>query len=287
MTESAAIVTGIDHAMILVRDLDRAAATFDRLGFTLTERGRHTRLGTANHCIMLGRDYLELLTVVEPTPENAPRAAALADREGPYAAALATDDAVAAAAALAARGLKVGAPVRFSRPVALADGTHDAKFVVTHIDASETPGASMFFCQHLTRDLVWRPEWQRHANGATGIAGVLAVAPDPAAVAARYRRLVGEGRVAIVPGRATVAFGDCAMTIVPEAAAAALSAGVAPAPAAAPVRLVGFTLRTADLAGAAALLARAGIAHTAAPGMVVVHPAAAHGAVLSFVPAAG
>src|SRR5262249_11802749 len=134
--------------MIVVRDLDRAAATYRRLGFSLTERGRHTRLGTANHCIMLQHDYLELLAVVEPTADNAPRAAALADREGPFAAALATDDAVAAATELAARGVAIGEPVRFSRPVALADGTHDAKFVVTRIDDSETPGANMFFCQH-------------------------------------------------------------------------------------------------------------------------------------------
>src|SRR5206468_11277690 len=75
------IVTGIDHAMVLVRDLDRAAASWRRLGFTLTERGRHTRLGTHNHCMMLGRDYLEILGIVEPTPDNAPRAAMLADRE--------------------------------------------------------------------------------------------------------------------------------------------------------------------------------------------------------------
>src|SRR5262249_13945316 len=158
------------------------------------------------HCMMLGHDYLEILGILEPTPENAPRAAILADREGPYAAALATDDAVAAAAALAARGVKVGEPVRFSRPVALADGTHDARFVVTHIDAGETPCAAMFFCQHLTRDVVWRPEWQRHANGATGIAGLLAAHPEPEQAAAKYRRLVGDARVSTSRERADIAF---------------------------------------------------------------------------------
>jgi len=276
------IVTGVDHALILVRDLDRAAETFRRLGFTLTERGRHTRLGTHNHCMMLGRDYLEILGIVEPTPENAPRAATLADREGPYGVALATDDAVAAAGALAARGLQVGEPIRFSRPVVLADGTHDAKFVVTHIGGNETPGAAMFFCQHLTRDVVWRPEWQRHANGATGIAGLLAMHPDPEQAAARYRRLVGDARVRAEKGRAEVAFGSCTMTIVLPGDAAAAAAGVAPAPSQETVRLVGMTIAVADLAQTAALLQREKIAHTASRESLVVHPAAAHGAVLTF-----
>src|SRR5436190_1993560 len=53
---------GLDHAVVRVKDLDRAAADFGRLGFTVTPRGRHT-LGTENHCLMFGFDYLELLWV--------------------------------------------------------------------------------------------------------------------------------------------------------------------------------------------------------------------------------
>jgi hypothetical protein len=162
----------------------------------------------------------------------------------------------------------------------LADGTHDAKFVVTHVDASETPGAAMFFCQHLTRDLVWRPEWQRHAIGATGIAGLLVVHPDPEQAAAPYRRLVGDARVRASRERADIEFGRCIMTIVPEAVAAGLCAGVAPAPSQQPIRLVGFTLTVANLADAAALLTRERIAHTATREQLVVHPAETHGVVL-------
>jgi len=55
-------LVGLDHAVIRVADLDRAAADFTRLGFTLTPRGRHS-LGTENHCMMFGFDYLELLWV--------------------------------------------------------------------------------------------------------------------------------------------------------------------------------------------------------------------------------
>ena len=53
---------GLDHAVLRVDDLDRAAADFARMGFTLAPRGRHS-LGTENHCLMFGFDYLELLWV--------------------------------------------------------------------------------------------------------------------------------------------------------------------------------------------------------------------------------
>ena len=52
-------ISGLDHAVILVRDLDAAQATYARLGLTLTPRGFHS-IGTHNHCIMFGSDYPSL-----------------------------------------------------------------------------------------------------------------------------------------------------------------------------------------------------------------------------------
>jgi catechol 2,3-dioxygenase-like lactoylglutathione lyase family enzyme len=48
-------ILGIDHVVILARDLEHARQTYARLGFTLTPRGYHT-LGSQNHCIMFERD---------------------------------------------------------------------------------------------------------------------------------------------------------------------------------------------------------------------------------------
>jgi hypothetical protein len=31
---------------------------------------------------------------------------------------------------------------------------------------------SVFICQHLTRELVWRPHWQKHVNGASELLGI-------------------------------------------------------------------------------------------------------------------
>src|ERR1700761_9011596 len=56
-------VPTLDHVVVNARDqIDPAADTYRRLGFTLTPRGYHT-LGSINHLAMFGTDYLELIAV--------------------------------------------------------------------------------------------------------------------------------------------------------------------------------------------------------------------------------
>ncbi len=42
-------------------------------------------------------------------------------------------------------------------------------------------GGRVYFCQHLTPELVFRSEWQSHPNGATGLSALhlIDVAPEP------------------------------------------------------------------------------------------------------------
>lgn len=196
--------------MIAVRDLERARETWRRFGFTLTPRGYHT-LGSQNHCIMFGRDYIELLAVPRPHPALAYYAEFLTRGEGLAALALATDDAFAAHAELAAAGIGADPPLDFSRPVELADGARDAAFRIVQLPVQATPGCRAFLCQHLTRELVWRGEHQAHANGAAGIAALAVVAEDPAGAAREYARVfdvrpqpIPEGRL-ICTGSAPIA----------------------------------------------------------------------------------
>ena len=130
--------------MIAVRDLDVAAARFTALGFTLTPRGFHS-IGSQNHCIMFGSTYIELLTtpVAHPWLDYYRRFG-----EGLAAVALSTGDAEAAARELP--GAK--APMDLSRPV--EGGV--ARFRLVQIE--NVP--YVFVCQHLTPQLVWRPQWQ-------------------------------------------------------------------------------------------------------------------------------
>lgn len=180
---------GLDHVVVLVNDLDAARDTYSRIGFTLTPRGFHS-IGTQNHCLMFGNDYLELLAVEKPHPVTQYFSDFLATSEGAAAIALATDDAEAAWSSLRASGMQADAPVDFSRPVALPDGTREARFRVVQLPVDATPGARTFLCQHFTPDIVWRPEYQDHRVGVTGVAGVTVVAGDMRAAAQAYGRVV-------------------------------------------------------------------------------------------------
>jgi hypothetical protein len=61
-------VIGVDHAVVMARDLDKAAEGWRRLGFTISPRGTHSaHMGTGNYTIMLDPDYIELLGVLGPT----------------------------------------------------------------------------------------------------------------------------------------------------------------------------------------------------------------------------
>ncbi len=191
-------IVGIDHAVVLVRDLDQGAATWRRLGFTVSPRGTHSaQMGSGNYTIMLGPDYIELLGIIAETPHNAPSRGFLASRgEGIERIAFTTTDAAAGAEAIRRRGYEPIGPIDFGRPVRLPGGGEaEARFSVFQWPVEEAPGGlRIFACQHKTRDAVWIPELQKHANGARRLEAVLIVSPDPKADAEHLARLF-EGRV--------------------------------------------------------------------------------------------
>ncbi len=183
-------VLGLDHVIILVRDLDDAEARMTRLGFRPTPRGYHSaHMGTANATVMLRNGtYFETLTVVQPTPANADTRAVLALREGPAGLALKTDDAEGAAVEFMAAGIAAGDALDFARPVELPDGTRDARFTVARVRSDASPGTSLFVCQQHTPDVVWREDFLEQPNGATGLAELIGVADDLVGDRAGVRR---------------------------------------------------------------------------------------------------
>jgi len=160
----------IDHAVVAVRDLDAAAASFAKLGFSLTPRGHHS-IGSQNHCIMLASTYIELLAPIGTHPWLTHYRDFVRRGDGLAAIALRTDDADAAYRVLREQGVAATPPMDLSRPV---DGGV-ARFRLVRIEGV----ATVFVCEHQTPELVWRPEWQRHANGATEVGGVALAAERP------------------------------------------------------------------------------------------------------------
>ncbi|HYC15098.1 MAG TPA: VOC family protein [Stellaceae bacterium] len=269
---------GIDHAVIAVRDLDRAEAQFRRLGFDLTPRGHHTRLGSYNHCAMFSEDYLELIAlgaVSRPFLERF-----LAVREGLSGIAFRTRDARATNAKLRAEGFNPADPVEFGRPVKTPTRSGNARFVTTEVDTSFVHGTRVFFCQHETPELVWLPEYQRHANGVRALSA-LTLIDESGEVAATYERLLGKPAEAIADGRAIV-MGPQRLEFLTRTAAERRYPGD-PLLAFAPPYAAGLRFAVADRAKTARYLREAGIATTQGPkDALVVRSHDAVGAILEF-----
>jgi catechol 2,3-dioxygenase-like lactoylglutathione lyase family enzyme len=269
-------IAGIDHIIIAGRDLEAARLSWQRLGFTLTPRGRHIGQGTANYCIMFGRDYLELLGFVEHDEHAHRLETFLAQREGPMSVAFApARDAEVTAAALTALGLHPSAPRALGRALELPDGAVTPRFSLLNLPPEETPALDCFICGHLTPELVRRPKWLDHPNGVTGINAVHLIADDPAALASAYRRLFGDERVTtslrgveVDTGRNTLVF-----------ARPALSGTDVPPPA-----ITALELSIANRAATATYLTGAGVAFMQLPdGRLAIAPSDANGTSLLLV----
>jgi catechol 2,3-dioxygenase-like lactoylglutathione lyase family enzyme len=66
------MVSGIDHVVITVRDLETAIADYSALGFTVVRGGRHSRLNTHNALIAFGDgSYFELIAFLAPPAAGA------------------------------------------------------------------------------------------------------------------------------------------------------------------------------------------------------------------------
>jgi catechol 2,3-dioxygenase-like lactoylglutathione lyase family enzyme len=194
----------LDHVVIDVRDhIDEAVRCFSALGFQLTPRGHHT-LGSVNHLAMFATDYLELLGFGVDGVTRTEIARSPAGLNGLV---FKTADAEAVYRHAQAASLPVLPVQSFSRPVALDGATHDARFRTTRLDPSKVAMGRVYFCEHLTPELVWRAEWQAHPNGACAIARVVVATADPQRTAVLFRDLFGEDSVSERDGRQMVAAG--------------------------------------------------------------------------------
>jgi hypothetical protein len=280
-------VIGIDHAVIMVKNLDKAAENWKRLGFTVSPRGTHSpQMGSGNYTIMLDPDYIELLGVLTETEHNAPARAFLERRgEGIERIAFTAVDSAAGAEEIRARGYAPIGPTDFERPVTMPDGSLSAaKFRTFQWPTAEAPGGvRIFACQHKTRETVWIPELMKHVNGTTRLKQVVIVSPEPAKDAAHLARMIDRevrpeqnGAVAVPSGsdRADFIFltKDQLSRRYPEVSLAGLpECGGA-----------GLVLATSDLAAADKAVGSSGVRSGDA---VCVAPAAASGTLLTFVKA--
>ena len=272
----------IDHIVIDVRDrMAEGAEAWRRLGFQLTPMGKHS-LGSANHLAILGRDYLELLGTDVP-------GGALRPDIAPYPIGLnglvfRTGDAEALAATQQARGVPIGSAQAFHRPVDLPDGTRqDARFRTARLDRAAAFDGRLYWCEHLTPEHVWRPEWQSHPNGVLGVGRILLSVRDPERQAALFRRMFGADAVSIGPdGRAMLQSGEAVVEAAPHTAVAAELGEAAPDPAGRGDHMALLGLRIRSLAETASALRINGVSFIEAPGLLRIPACSAMNTTLDF-----
>ncbi|MCR9212539.1 MAG: VOC family protein [Proteobacteria bacterium] len=170
----------LDHAVINVGyEMDQAAELFAALGFQLTKRGYHS-LGSINHLMMFGSDYLELIGLPSETADKpAGRPDIAKAPAGLNGLVFKTEDATATHAHLDRLGMTKAPPKSFTRPVEIDGGEVDASFTTAHLTGGLVPGGRVYFCEHHTPDVVWREEWQQHDNGAKAITEFVIATEQP------------------------------------------------------------------------------------------------------------
>jgi catechol 2,3-dioxygenase-like lactoylglutathione lyase family enzyme len=281
-----ATLPGIDHPLVLVRDIEAARAFYARLGFTLTPVGLHP-WGTSTSLAVMRRSALELMGVYDETLIDALAAGpfrfgrhmrdALAEREGMSLVALHSHDTAADGAAMVARGIASQGPIGFRRRVKAPGHDWDEAVVSLEILLDpDLPRASHFLARQHKPELLWVPEWMRHANGAFAIAAVTYLAAEPGRLVHRLTAMFGTGAERGSGWEVTTGQGVFRVLRPdqwPEVFADT------PRPATAPNETSGVAIdvAVADLAAAGALLRDAGIATCRASGGLAVRDIASCG----------
>lgn len=291
MSAPAETGRGLDHLVLAVRDLEAAAVRYGAMGFQVGTRNRHP-WGTENRLVQFPGAFLELITVppgtaIEPTTAPAFGFAGHVDTylrlrgEGFAMLALESRDAAGDKAQFDAAGIGGFDTFFFERRGRRPDGS-DVRVAFTLAFAADEamPGAGFFTCEQHEPGNFWNPAFQRHPNGVTGMAGVIATAPVPGRHRAFLEAFSGclatptpDGGLVLDTPRGTIEM------LTPDAAAARIGGGaVAPAG----PRLSAFRLH-GDRARAIAALDEGGVPYRrGAGGHAVVAAADAFGVAIIF-----
>lgn len=173
----------LDHLVINAKyGLDDYVQLFTGLGFTLTPRNRHS-LGSANQLILFADDYLELIGLEVGRPV---RQEILDSRDGIDGLVIKMDDPESTSQYLAKAELAAQPLQHFERQLTTGEL---AKFATIRLVPGQFNEGRVYYCQHLTPELVWQQQYMTHANKVSGFKSLMVVVDDVTAANERYARL--------------------------------------------------------------------------------------------------
>ncbi len=182
----------IDHVVVAVDDLTQTIADYERLGFTVTIGGDHAHRGSHNALITFDDgSYIELIAFKhEPPVKDNTWWDLLQIGEGLVDFALVSDDLLAELELLKTHHFEITGPMEGGR--LRTDGIRIA-WRVARLNIASTERLPFLIDDITDHDLrVPRGSDAVHANGVTGIAGVLVAVSSLAIANPLYRGLLGE-----------------------------------------------------------------------------------------------
>jgi len=177
----------LDHIAINVKDnMDEAYQLFSELGFTLTPRGYHS-LGSINHSMVFKNDYLELIGTPRGKPITRPE---LKKAEiGINGLVFKSKDTKKTYKHLLNTQLSNIPPRNFSRPVEINGIQNEAKFETVSIKDNVFKAGRIYFCDHLTPNLVWIPQYISHQNNVLGITELTVIDSNPLSIIENFKKI--------------------------------------------------------------------------------------------------
>ena len=182
------MLTGIDHLVIVIQDLDQAAKDYENLGFTVVPGGKHPVVGSHNALISFADgSYLELIAFYRQAVDHRwwnslQRGERLVDY------CMQTDDLPGDTKKLRGAGVAIKDPVPLSRT--RPDG-HELKWIL-----SLTTGSHRGVAPILIQDVTPRNERIgqnfKHRNGAAGIRKLTIAAGELSPVERWYAMVLGQ-----------------------------------------------------------------------------------------------
>ena len=280
---------GLDHLVIGVSDIEKAAEFYTRLGFEVGARNRHP-WGTENRIVQFPGCFLELISIgdaaaiAEPAPRQFSFGAfvrdALSRGEGMSMLVLESADAEGDAAAFKRAGIGDYEPFFFERQARRPDGSQvRVAFRLAFAADPAAPECGFFVCQQLEPQNFWNPEFQRHGNGATGIAAAIMLADRPELHRAFLTTFTGGAEVLEGNEDYVLSLPRGRIDVLDGVAAGAIY-GVEPETT--PARFLGFAVSLPDLDALAARLDGEEIAFARHEERLVVPAEAAMGCVIAF-----
>jgi Glyoxalase-like domain len=283
---------GLDHAVHAVSDLDAAAAFYSRAGFTVGARNLHAQAwGTQNRIVQLPGFFVELLAMADTSSiaQHAERYFSfgafncdfLARGEGLSMLVLEGQDSAAEAGVFCSAGIGGFDLFNFGREAKRPDGTSTkVAFTLAFARDPSAPDIGYFTCKQHHPENFWNSEFQRHANGATGIAGIVLVADRPHDHGAFLSAFTGAEVMATASG--IVAQTPRGAVEVMEPASFVRRFDVAPPPTARGARLAALRLSVRDMTAARTALQAGRVSFSEHAQQLVVGPDVAFGATLVF-----